>query len=258
MFLMIGGGEPAGSGADTIRSGWRAQHWRAPQIRFQDQPDRVMLTLPMLSLVPDETLQFLREQFGRLVQTLSPSELQALATAHIEGAVSNVHLQELLTDHPVDITRMLQCLCERGFLVSDNRRRWTRYRLPRPAAGESGPTGAGSVPLARDSVPFEKDSVRLEKDSVRLGDPSDESLRASAAPVATKGKAPAAAVRTVIATLSHGRFLTTESLARLLDRNADRLRKRYLTPTVQEGLLRLRYPESPNRPDQAYTAPDEP
>jgi hypothetical protein len=65
-------------------------------------------------------------------------------------------------------------------------------------------------------------------------------------------------VRTVIATLSHGRFLTTESLARLLDRNADRLRKRYLTPTVQEGLLRLRYPESPNRPDQAYTAPDEP
>ena len=33
MFLMIGGGEKAGSGIDKIRQGWRAQHWRLPIIR---------------------------------------------------------------------------------------------------------------------------------------------------------------------------------------------------------------------------------
>ena len=48
--------------------------------------------------------------------------------------------------------------------------------------------------------------------------------------------------------------LTTESLAQLLERNADSLRKRYLAPMVREGVLELRYPEAPNRPDQAHTA----
>ena len=38
MFLMIGGGEKAGSGIDKIRQGWRAQHWRLPIIRERFSP----------------------------------------------------------------------------------------------------------------------------------------------------------------------------------------------------------------------------
>ena len=49
MFLMIGGGEKAGSGIDKIRQGWRAQHWRLPISREQVQPDRVNAVLPMVS-----------------------------------------------------------------------------------------------------------------------------------------------------------------------------------------------------------------
>lgn len=48
--------------------------------------------------------------------------------------------------------------------------------------------------------------------------------------------------------------MTTESLAHLLNRNAEGLRNKYLTPMVREGILHLRYPETPNRPDQAYTS----
>ncbi len=137
MFLMIGGGEHAGSGADKIRSGWRSQHWRAPLLETFQQPDRVRLTLRMVSLIPDDTLINLRERLGAQVGTLSSSELQALATADIEGAVSNARLQQLLADHPADITRMLTSLCERGLLVSDNRRRWTTYELSRRGAEAS-------------------------------------------------------------------------------------------------------------------------
>lgn len=268
MFAMIGGGEQAGSGTDKIREGWRFKAWRAPRISTQQQPDRVRLELPMVSLIPEATVRRLRERFGSRLDELGKDELQALATAELEGLVSNVRLQQLLTDHPVEITKLLARLCDRGLLVSDNRRRWTTYRLggslvrdesisrdadSGPLAGDSGPLPVVSGPLEGESGPLPADSGHLVGDSVPLARP-DESLRAIAAPVATKGKAPAEAVRSVILRLCRGRFLTTDTLAQLLDRRADNLRKRYLTPMVAEGLLRLRYPAALNRPDQAYTA----
>jgi predicted HTH transcriptional regulator len=64
MFLLIGGGEKAGSGADKIRAGWRLQHWRAPKIEVFGQPDRVGLTLPTVGLIPEETLHRLRGGSG--------------------------------------------------------------------------------------------------------------------------------------------------------------------------------------------------
>jgi len=50
--------------------------------------------------------------------------------------------------------------------------------------------------------------------------------------------------------------LTRNQLSELLDRNPDGLRSRFLTPMVAHGRLRLRYPDKPNRADQAYTAGD--
>ena len=47
MFEMIGGGERAGSGADTIKKGWADNKWPAPEIKdhFGQNDDRVELTL---------------------------------------------------------------------------------------------------------------------------------------------------------------------------------------------------------------------
>lgn len=47
MFEMIGGGERAGSGADTIKKGWADNKWPAPEIKehFGPNDDRVELTL---------------------------------------------------------------------------------------------------------------------------------------------------------------------------------------------------------------------
>lgn len=256
MFLMIGGGERAGSGADKIRAGWRAQHWRAPRLEVRTEPDRVRLTLPMISLIPAETLDRLRRAFGSRIDSLAPAELQALATADIEGAVSNARLQELLTDHPVDITRRLTRLCEQGLLVSDNRRRWTTYRLSGGAEEPSLFSAGDSSHLAGDSSHLAGDSSHLAGDSSHLAG-SHEALQAIAAPVATIGKAAPALVRAVILKLCTGRHLTADQLGEFLHRNPDGLRSRYLSPMVSEGLLRLRYPAAANRPDQAYTAVSE-
>ncbi len=278
MFLMIGGGERAGSGADRIRSGWRAQHWRAPRIELREGPDRVEITLPMVSLIPAETLERLRRRFGTgTVDDLQPPELQALATADIEGIVSNSRLQQLLHDHPTDITRTLSRLCDRGLLVSHNRGRWTSYRLPEALPTETEPSLFSDVPESapRGSGHSEGDSGRKTRDSGHNGadsghkptEPSPRAiphgrvpkralaeLRKKAQTVSQTQRTSPAVMAAAIQELCRGRYLTAEQLGKLVNRNPEALRKRYLTPMAADGALRLRFPDAPNRPDQAYTA----
>lgn len=60
----------------------------------------------------------------------------------------------------------------------------------------------------------------------------------------------------IILELCRSRWLTRSELAELLERHPDGLRQRFLNPMVGHGLLRLRYPDKPNRADQAYTTSD--
>jgi len=60
-------------------------------------------------------------------------------------------------------------------------------------------------------------------------------------------------MRQVILKLCGNRFLTIETMAKLTSRNSTALRNQYISLMVDEGLLTLKYPETPTRPDQAYT-----
>lgn len=264
MFALLGRGERAGSGVDKIKAAWRARHWRGPTLRIPTQPDRVELTLPLFSLLQPETLDELKRQFGAAVESLDPDELQALAIAKEEGLVSNPRMQSCLTKHPTDIGRMLKGLVVRGMLVSDDRRRWTTYRLtgdsirsPRDSI-RSGTLD--SIRKAGDSIRSPGDSIRSEPlDSSAVGDDSsdvDSQLVAIARSVASRRRASSANVRDVILQLCGGRFLSAERIGSLLRRNPVRIRHVYLKPLVTAGLLRLKYPGSANRPDQAYTSSD--
>lgn len=273
MFFMIGGGERAGSGVDKIKTGWRSQHWRAPHLETSSEPDRVRLTLPTISLIPDETRSFLRDHFGEAtLAALTPEEIQALVTAYIEQDVSNARLQELLEAHPADISRMLASLCERGLLVSDARRRWTRYRI----AADSPSTEASSSLLKdRSSLLKPSSSILKPPNSSSYGDSSSNyndsssnyrtsgsikttqpevwaDLLASAAPVARTGRIAATLVREIILKLCAGRYLSLAELSELLNRKSNGLRNVYLSPLVREGLLTRRFPNDANHPRQAY------
>jgi len=279
MFLMIGGGEQAGSGAARIRTGWQSRSWRAPWIETFSDPDRVRLNLPMVSLIPDAVIAHLRSRFGTRIEALSADELQALATAVLENGVSNARLRSLTTLHSSDITKLLQGLCDRGFLEADGYGRWTNYHLPQAAsqsgnggritqagtgttAGSSGPLGTNSGPLGQGSGPLTQSASKpvetpwsgANEGGLGLQAGEEQHLRAIAEPVASKGKAPRGDVERVIIDLCSGRFLTGDQLSKLLDRSAEKLRKDYLSPLVDSGRLRYRYPETPNSPNQAYSA----
>lgn len=108
-------------------------------------PDRFVFHNPGTLLISQEqyrrggisecrnpALAALKARFGEALESLSLSERHVLATAHLEGAVSNLRLQEILEDHKADITRLLQGLCERGFLTRSGRGRWTTYVISEP------------------------------------------------------------------------------------------------------------------------------
>jgi len=59
--------------------------------------------------------------------------------------------------------------------------------------------------------------------------------------------------RTFIQLCAKG-FLTIPDLAKLPDRSADGLRKRFIKPMVDAGTLKRRFPNSPNHESQAYTS----
>lgn len=262
MFLAIGGGERAGSGADKIRAGWKAQHWRTPRLATTQEPDRVLLALPMVSLIPQEVLDKIRALFGARLDGLPTVAIQALATAALEGAVSNGRLQELVAEHPWDISRILARLCAEGFLESDNRRRWTTYRLAGSAAAVAGQNS--SLPGTPDAMPGTPDARAATPDA-RPGAPdasapgveaAQQALQAIAAPVSSRRRAPPKVMEEAILKLCEGRFHSAEQLASLLRRDAERLRANFLTPMTRDGRLRMRFPEAPNRPDQAYIRAD--
>jgi hypothetical protein len=52
-------------------------------------------------------------------------------------------------------------------------------------------------------------------------------------------------------------YRTLAEIAAALDRKPSTIRKNYLYPLVRRGLLRHRYPERPNRPDQSYMTTDD-
>jgi len=79
-------------------------------------------------------------------------------------------------------------------------------------------------------------------------------LLSLAEPARIKGKLPAAEMQALVVNLCNGRWLTSKDLAALLRRDADNLQGRILAGLVKKGLLELRFPDVPNRPDQAYRA----
>jgi len=77
-------------------------------------------------------------------------------------------------------------------------------------------------------------------------------LLSLAEPARLKGRLPAAEMQVLVLRLCDSRWLSTKDLATLLSRDAENLQGRILAGLVKKGLLELRFPDVPNRPDQAY------
>ena len=248
MFMMIGGGEKAGSGIDKIRQGWNSQKWRSPSIQEHYRPDRVRLILPMVSLLPQDSMDKLRKRFGAAFDALGPLEVQALVTVDVEGQVTNARLREICNAHPTDITTVLQGLAATGLLLQDRKGRWTSYRLP----PEVFPAKSEQDSVHSEATPHISSLQKPVSSLHSLAEEEKKWLSVTAAPAANSSRLKPSETRKIILALCQQSFLTAFELGRLMKRNPSGLRLRFLSPMVSEGLLERKYPDDPNRPDQAY------
>ena len=264
MFSLIGLGEQAGSGIPRVLENWKTQHYRAPELWETLEPEATLIRMRTVSLLPDSTLEELRSRFGQAFDGLGEDERLAVATAQIEGFVSNGRMQQLCRLHPRDITSLLKKMEDQGFLVHDGQGRGTTYRI----AGTEAVDLAGAVDLADpagSSAHLPPSSAHLPPSSAHLGsepEPSEPTpedlvdhpeLLQIAESFRANRKAAPATTRATILNLCSGRFLTLNELGKLMDRSANGLRQRFIKPMVDtEKVLERRFPQQPNHEQQAY------
>jgi ATP-dependent DNA helicase RecG len=74
MFTHIGCCDQAGAGFRRIQEGWRSQSWPDPNLRTQEQPDRVRLELVMRSVLPQQLLNAVWNQPSPPMRTTAGSK----------------------------------------------------------------------------------------------------------------------------------------------------------------------------------------
>ncbi|MCK8515347.1 hypothetical protein M0534_03220 [Methylonatrum kenyense] len=255
MFQLLGVGDKAGSGLDKIRRSWHAQVWQPPSLKETLRPDRVILTLPLISVMPEDVMAKLNERFGAAFKALTPDEAQTLVITALEQQVTNGRLQEMLTLHRVDITQMLNGLVEKGMLVPHGRRRGAYYTLPLLAptnlkAEASSPHKDTSSPHKGTSSPHSEEHLPYSESA--NDDLIWEDLTRIAAPVAEARRTPPETMQATLLQLCRDRFLTLAQLSDLLRRSPKNIGERHIAPLVKAGKLQLRYPNVPNHSRQGY------
>lgn len=129
MFRMIGYGDNNGSGFPAILNTWKKEKWRRPDLHEDIELNLVNLRLWMVSVLPQECSYELQKKFGDSFLCMSEQEQVVLATAYMEGDVSNARLQTVLGLDSIETGRILIRLTELKMLVAVNKRRWTTYHI---------------------------------------------------------------------------------------------------------------------------------
>ncbi|MDO4554220.1 MAG: putative DNA binding domain-containing protein [Lachnospiraceae bacterium] len=129
MFRMIGYGDNIGSGFPTILSAWGNENWRKPDLTQSEELHQVDLKLWMISLMPPECTEGLKNLYGWIYSKLDKNEQIILGTAYLEKEVTNVRMQSILELNSIEIGHSLSSLVEKEMLVINKNGRWTSYRL---------------------------------------------------------------------------------------------------------------------------------
>ena len=263
MFMLIGRAEKSGSGVDKIMAGWDELHWSKPYLKLEEHPNRVKLILPMFHILPEQVMANLQKQFPTIGE-LTTNELTVLTFCSVEGCISNNRLQYILKLHPTDITFLLKGLVERGYLESDNKRRWANYHIKGEKVATSDQKVATSktkkvatseqkVDTSEQKVDTSKQKVdtseqKVDTSKTKKVDTSDQKVDTSnLTKRISKG-----GLEFLIMDICNEKYVKMEVIAEQVGRSLDYLKNKIFPNMVKQGKLEKKYPLNPNHPEQAY------
>jgi len=247
MFLMIGSAEKAGSGVSKIISGWVSSNWRRPYVSIETDPDRVVLEMPLFNVIPDDTLNELKELFGESVETLRKEELTALALCQIEGDITNLKLQYHFDLHRSDITKLLQELCKNEYLISENKSRWTTYRL-----NTEFKTNTSNEDTSNEDTPNEDTSNEdtSNEDTSNEDTSNEDTSNEDTSEIKDQSNRTKDLQRKIIDVCSND-YISIEEIAMKVNRSERHLKNRVIPEMLEKEFLIKLYPKK-NHPHQKY------
>ena len=130
-FLLVGIAERSGVGMFKILRAWSEQDWHRPVLQEElAGQERTILTLDMMSLLPEEAVEAVEQLIGAAqFAGLTPEQRAILITAYMEDAVDHGRMKQDLDLHSQDLTRAFQKLLRRGFLEIVDREGSVKYAL---------------------------------------------------------------------------------------------------------------------------------
>ncbi len=242
MFSLIGLGERAGSGLITIQTAWKAQHWQHPIFEELVQPDKVILKLKTISLIPNNILNELKTKIGESFNLLTNNEILALAFASQYENVTNIDLQNYAEINSYESNKVLSNLVTKNLLISAGSGRGMKY-----------------------SINYEKNDIshsNIGGNEINIGgniggnEPSiggnEQKINKIILIMAKKKRIAPNTMLEYIVELCSIRPLSAKELAKYLNRDDEWIKKEYISKLVKEGRIKLLYPDKPKHPDQKY------
>ena len=236
MFMMLGKAEKAGSGADKIITGWKESNWSSPMLEEKYRPDKVILTLPLISMLDNPIKDNLVNMFGERVLVLGHDKVLTLAFAVTEGVVSNERLRYTLNMHRSDISKMLKELCTEGYLVSNGRGRGTTYQL----------NTEENLTSSEENLTSSEENLTSSEENLTS---SEENLTSSEEIGKRKNCRKEELFDMIMECASD--WISLGDIARKIGRNPQYLKNSVINRMVREGLLLRKFP-IPNHPAQKY------
>ena len=238
MLLNIGVAEKIGSGVSKIVSGWKEAHWRTPKLIIDKLPDRITLELYTVNMLPKEILDQLGTLFGG-IEEFSRDEIMTLALCLVEGEVTNSRLQITLSKHSYDITKMLQDLCKREYMLQDGKGRGATYHI-----NTDYPKDVYQLDVVDDedisSVDSSVDSNHTKVDTKQHSIDSKDRKRVSKEDI-----------EKLIIDFCKDNYRTLDEISKFIDRNKAYIRNTILPRLTKTGRLTRRF-ESITHKNQSY------
>lgn len=234
MFMMLGTAEKAGSGVDKILKGWREQNWRVPMIETKCQPDKVVLTMRMETIMDDNVKDKLVTIFGKQIVNIGHERLVVLNIVCTDGFVTNEGLRSILNIHKAEIADLLKDMCKSNLLITEGYGRGTKYRLPDFVSN-----------MATSDANLATSDVNVATSNTNMAT-SDANMATS-----TKKRMKPEELRELIISKTED-WISLEELAAKVNRNHKYLRTNIIPRLIEEGILEMMFPGVPNHPKQKY------
>ena len=240
MFSMIGVAEKAGSGTDKIMKGWRKANWRSPKIEEKQQPDKVVLVMPMESLLSNKAKAILTDKFGISANSFDHNVMSVLALVCDEGGATNERLRYVLNMHKAEISDLLKLMVQKGLLETYGHGRGMHYKLPSKSTNVLGANNANNT------CTFESPEEMVTANGASYS----ASLTANSASLAKKRLSREELKSLIISICSD--WVSIEDIVKKSGKSTSYIRNVVIPLLLAEKSIVMLFPGTPRNPNQKY------